>query len=431
MKCSRFNVLTQIDDGLIIYNTLSEGVLQLDPQYADQYIDFANQRITTLEKELQDNLIKGNMLVEDNLDEIGYLKVKNSIGRFSNQSFAITIAPTMKCNFRCPYCYEKGHNYTSMSKEVVEEVKEYFRQLQEQTKYLMVAWYGGEPLLAFDTIKELTEEAIKIFGNQYQADMVTNGYLLSKEMISQFEDLKIRRIQITIDGPPDIHNQMRKLPSGEDTFFVILNNMKSALEIYPELQITVRVNVDKSNITRVDEILAYISKYELKDKIGIYLAPIDNINNTCNPSQCFSSFEFAREQIKFARRNMENGYNFINIPQANLCMCGAVSSNSLVIDASGDLYKCWDDVGHKEHSIGNLKAGIVNKQNYIKWLSYDIFTDAECTECEFLPACMGGCANHRLKNKGKRCNAIKANVHDLIKLLYTLKLRRNQNGMAV
>ena len=90
-----------------------------------------------------------------------------------------------------------------------------------------MVWYGGEPLLAFDIIKDLMEEVYRNFDKEYvSSGIVSNGYLLSERTVLEMKDYNINNIQITIDGPPEIHNKRRKLPTGEDTFFVILNNLK-------------------------------------------------------------------------------------------------------------------------------------------------------------------------------------------------------------
>lgn len=363
------------------------------------------------------NLKNGQMIIEDNIDEIDLLKTQNYFMRFSNQAYGLTLAPTMKCNFDCPYCYEKGHNLHTMSSETVTKVKEFIRNLKVSTKKLSIAWYGGEPLLAFDIIKDISKTAIEEFGEEYEADMVTNGYLLSKRIIEQLKELRIHSIQVTIDGPPDIHNKSRKLPNGGDTFFVILNNLSMIKEIVPDVDIAIRVNTDKTNIGRVDEILEYLDQYHLNDKVNLYLAPIDNINGTCNASSCFSNNEFAEEQMDFIKRNYKKGYNFINIPDANLYICGAVAGNSCIIDAEGDFYKCWDDVGRKEYRAGNLDEGLGINTNVTQWLSYE-FMEEECKNCAFLPACMGGCPNHNIRLGEKRCAPIRENAEQMVRFMY-------------
>lgn len=421
MKLSKFNVYVNYKNSLLIYNTLSGGILKLTDPYAGRVCSLQQERIFKDEKtDLFKNLKQGEMIIEEDVNELEYLKAHNTILRFSSASYGLTIAPTMKCNFRCPYCYEKGYNLHTMTPEIVNKTKEFIQNLKSSAKFLSISWYGGEPLLAMDIIRELSETAIDTFGDDYEASMVTNGYLLNEKNIQYLKDIRVKDIQITIDGPPDIHNSLRKLPNGEDTFFVIIKNIQQALRNYPELKITIRVNTDKNNIKRVDEILDYLQEYHLKDKIHLYLAPIDNINDTCNSAFCFNTEEFAQEQLRFVKRNLKKGYQFAYLPSANLYICGAVSINSCIIDPLGNLYKCWDDIGRQEYIAGNLETGLSKCENTTKWLNYDFLAE-KCKGCAFLPLCMGGCPNYKIRSEENKCLPIKENAVELVKLLYDIK----------
>lgn len=427
MKLSRFNVVNKHSNYLLIYNTLTSSVLKLVDPYMSNFISSLELGDGGLMSELEENLSKGKMIVDDDLDELEYISVINNIGRFSNDQYSLTIAPTLKCNFECPYCYEKGIDNPTMSDEVVEKTKILIEELSKVNNALQIAWYGGEPLLAFDIIKDLSQQAINQFEDRYSASIVTNGYLLTEEKVKCFEELRIRFIQITIDGPPDIHNRMRKLPNGKDTFHVILKNITTAFEINPNIQIVIRVNTDKNNIDRTDEILDHLSKYGLSKKVGLYLAPIDNVNNTCNAPDCFACDEFAEEQMKFISRNFKKGYNYLNLPKSNISICGAVSYNSLVVDPSGDLYKCWDNIGNTDYVAGNIFEGIYPNNNYLKWLAYNPLDDQECQCCSYLPICMGGCPHKRIKLDRKTCVPIKFCQEEALELLHNIKKQDAQD----
>lgn len=112
----------------------------------------------------------------------------------------LTVAPTMACNFRCPYCYEKGKEYVTMNRETVNKVKKYFNNLKERYRHVAITWYGGEPLLAFPIIEELMESIYEKFERKYVAvSVVTNGYLLTENVARKMKKLNISSIQITID----------------------------------------------------------------------------------------------------------------------------------------------------------------------------------------------------------------------------------------
>ncbi|MCI9110262.1 MAG: radical SAM protein [Bacilli bacterium] len=430
MKLSMFNVIERVEDGILIYNTNSGGILKLNKKYEEKYNALARNEEMD-DKELKDALIEGGMIIEETKgNEVEKLLLENKIVRFSGNSIGLTIAPTMACNFRCPYCYEKGKEHVTMNKDTIEKIKEYIRNLKERYKLIDIVWYGGEPLLAFDIIKELMEEVYKNFERKnVSASAITNGYLLSKDIALEMKKLNINDIQVTIDGPPEIHNERRRLPSGADTFFVILNNLKEALEVYPELKVAVRINVDKTNINSIDEIEGHLKEFGLLNKISPYISPVTNNNENCVDGHCFNVQEFALEEINFMKKNLDNGMILINVPDKKVGMCSAVSYNSWVIDAKGDFYKCWEGIGEFSENVGNIfQEKLDINKNLLKWLSYSIEDDEECMKCPYLPVCMGGCPNYRVSNKKKNCHPIKENANQIVRLIYGMSRQKAENN---
>ena len=422
MKLSKFNIIKYINDDTIIYNTISAGVLMLDKEYSKYFKDIQNNG-TSDKEDLVEQLKQGNMLLDDDIDEVSMLEVANYSQRFSNSHLSLTIAPTLNCNFACPYCYEEGHRYSSMDAEVKNDLIKFIENYKDINQ-LNVTWYGGEPLLELNIIEELTNEFLKKFdASKYNASIVTNGFLLNKENALKLKNNHVKSVQVTLDGPKEIHDNRRVLLSGEGTFDKILNNIKESCEIIP---IVVRINVDKSNIDKVDSLIDCLESNNLINKISFYLAPVDDINSSCKNNQCFSMKEFSDEEIMFYEKCLSKGINSINIPKANLGVCGAVTKNSYVVAPTGDLYKCWDEVGRTEYKIGSLKDNYTINNRLSKWLLYNPLNEhKECRDCNVLPVCFGGCPYNYMKGRGEKCNSINFNSDKRIELLYAVKGNKN------
>ena len=101
------------------------------------------------------------------------------------------------------------------------------------------------------------------------------------------------------------------------------------------------------------------------------------------------------------------------IQSSSYGVCGAISLNSFVIGPDGALYKCWNDIGYSERSIGNLEKGIKLTNKFVEWLSYDVVKDQECKDCSFFPVCYGGCAAY----KNKICSSVKWNAEEMLELM--------------
>lgn len=93
-----------------------------------------------------------------------------------------------------------------------------------------------------------------------------------------------------------------------------------------------------------------------------------------------------------------------------------VASNSFVIDPLGDLYKCWDEIGIKEKSSGNVKTGF-DTPNMKKWTCYNFTYYSECKECAFLPVCLGGCPYHNISSNIMNCATVRYNYVSLAQIL--------------
>lgn len=186
MKQSNYNYFYYIDDGILAYNarTNAMAVLEMDDfEHLKQIL----QGNLSSKQELVDELRYGGFIIEDNINEIEIIRHDMYASRFTTSQLTLTIAPTSDCNFRCPYCYEKDVlHLQSMTNEVADKIVDFVKVKSLGIEHFNVTWYGGEPLLEFDRIVDLSKRFIEICENnlvKYNATMVTNGYLLTKERL--------------------------------------------------------------------------------------------------------------------------------------------------------------------------------------------------------------------------------------------------------
>lgn len=376
--------------------------------------------------ELAEELVKGGMLVEDDCDEYETLLLKSRIARFSNSFLALTIAPTTACNFACPYCYEKGQAYATMSDDVEERLCSFVKQEFPTIGHLSVSWYGGEPLLGIERIETLTAKLKQAIPTEcaYSASIVTNGFLMTPEVVSRLAACEVKSAQITIDGSRANHDMRRVLHGGKPTYDAIVRNICDCAD---EIGITIRVNVDRTNIGDVSELLEELEKNDLNRKVAIHLALVDDINETCpNDIHCMTVQEFSSTETDFLQELILRGFYVQLVPACNLSICGAVTLNSYVVDPTGDLYKCWDEIGMRERRVGSvMDGGISMNKNLLQWLSYEP-RDQECGSCFAFPVCLGGCPHHALEDKSKYCSTLRYNAEQ--RFLLSGKLYKRARG---
>ncbi len=421
MKKSKFNLEIPIsDDQVLIYNSMNNG---LNVMSKEEYEVFNNLNLYIKEIEnysFLKELKHDGFIVPADTDENMILRYKLFANRYGNSKLALTIAPTLNCNFDCVYCYEQNERVKStMDSDTIDSIIKLVESKSKNIDTLLVCWYGGEPLLEVDVIKELSNAFIDICKNnniEYIAHMVTNGYLLKKETAYLLNDLKVSSYQVTIDGEKNSHDSRRMLHNGRGTYDVILRNLKDISTIVP--RVSIRVNIDKQNEDDLMLVKNQISEIDTMNVFNVYPGKVENTNNAYNDNACFSDNEFAnmrQSNIKIDSKEMA----MKEYPEIRSTYCGADNTSSFVINYNGDLYKCWVDIGDKEKSIGNIQQIEQNTHNsiFFDYLMFDSTSDNKCKDCEILPICMGGCPNERVSKKEPQCITEKYYLTDKLKAI--------------
>ena len=442
MKASKYNFFYEFPEDmekLIAYNARTNALALIEKENYIKYQNFVDKSIAIDDEKLIEDLKKGQFLIDDELDELELLKYNMLSSKFDTRHLGLTIAPTMNCNFDCIYCYEKNERQNvTMPKDVQDKIVEFVKQQTKYVESINIGWYGGEPLLAFDVVKDISERVMDICKEKdimYSSFIVTNGYKLNKEIAEELKKLNMEFMQITLDGPEDIHNKRRPLKGGQGTFRKILENMSELVDILPD--ISLRINVDKENVERVDEILEELDKFGLKNKVYAYLGYVEPINDCYSTGKCLTMKEYSNIDFEFSDKLKKLGFvenNISGYPNLKTNFCGADKTNSLVIDPNGDIYKYWSDIGMVEYKVGNIMDNIsVNTDKYMKYILYDSTQDNECMNCKMLPICMGGCPRRRIDGKVDRCSSYKYVLKEYLEKTAIIKkeeLRKNKTVEA-
>ena len=405
----------------VMYNTLTGAIALIEADKYEQYRQFAENGTPVSNEDLLKDLKLGGYVVDGDFDELSALKYKLQASRFGTTNLGLTIAPTSDCNFRCIYCYEKDSiKPVTMSEQTQDELIAFIKRYVPTIKGFRVSWYGGEPLLAIDIIEKLSDTFLKLCEEhkiQYSASMVTNGYLLTPEKVEKLHGLKVEDIQVTLDGAAEDHDRRRFLKGGLPTFDKIIENLCVSKDNLPK-QVSIRINADRHNVDRVDNVVRILREKGLEGKVFPYLAMVENHNDAYNDNSCLHTNEFSQCEFDFITRN---GLDIVDrTPRQIGNYCGADRCGSLVVNADGRLYKCWNEIGIEACSVGTLKDGIRQSPRFFDYMLYDSTEDPKCRDCRFLPVCMGGCPNKRLQNLSSRCTQMKEGLERFMSVIPAL-----------
>ena len=433
MKESKFNYYFKgVEGNIVVYNTRTSALAEFsEKDYLTMKNSLYNKK-NSMNQRLKKELTYGGYIVDDDINENEVIEHNLFSARFSTKSLNLTIAPTANCNFKCPYCFERNVlRNQSMSDEIMYEVIKFVEYHIRHIEHLNITWYGGEPLLELKKIEKLSKAFIKLcneYNVNYYSGIITNGYLLSDKTLKKLMDYKVSNIQITIDGVKEVHDSRRCLKDNRGSFDKIIENLLSFFYLKTEKNfpsIGLRMNIDKTNLSGLYELLTNLSKLKIYEIASFYIAAVydkddKNFLNTYSPK------EFNKIESEFLLRLSDFGFlrgKYINYPIPNYTQCGCDCLNSYVIDSDGLLYKCWEEIGNHENSIGKIGSEddeLPENKNYYKYLLNNPTKDRKCENCIILPLCMGGGCPLRKFRDGYviNCEDKKRSILENVELYY-------------
>ena len=420
MRQSAFNHMSTLPEGgFALYNFLTGKCLRLNALSRDYYDNF---ELYGEGSEQVRRLVRLGFLVD--YDEHAYLRNRVRLECGDTGALKLTICPTLQCNFSCPYCYEEARS-GKMSEQVQDELVAFVRSMLEHKgpHALEICWYGGEPLLEPEIIRNLTVRLIALgreFGVSYSASAITNGYFLDAKMADLLDECQVKTLQVTLDGPDaQTHDATRHLRSGAGTFDRILRNIAE----YPgKGRISVRCNVHRANASEYSELENRLNAMgkEAGKEISVYAGRMDGRGPYRDMALCDEEFaEFRRKTTSSVKRV---GY------EGPICM--APKLLDYVVDERGNLYKCLESVGRDDESFGNVRDFDFAKPEtgrmdvLSSWLDYAWPDDGECLECALLPLCLGGCPQRR-RAGAKECTPIKPLIDEYVATLAKELMQRD------
>lgn len=316
----------------------------------------------------------------------------------SPRYYSITVLPTLDCNCRCWYCYEKHNAGTMMTPETVERIKKHITQklLSPKLEHFHIGFFGGEPLMGFRYVvmplleyaKSVCEEKSKLF----DAHFTTNATLFSQTMINELKALSIPiSFQITLDGNREAHDAVRCTKYGKPTFDIIVRNIHRLLKA--GFKVGVRVNFTNANIDTTSDIIDQFADLTDEEK---YLLNVDfqqvwqdtennNTHSNRRRERVMSQFEAKELNVQPFRHKQ--------------IRCYADCENNVVINYNGDVYKCTAREFDPKKREGVLcEDGHIEFNELYKLRMKIKHTNKLCLDCKILPICMGACSQNELEN---------------------------------
>ena len=236
MEWSKYNYLFKSDKyGHLLFNAETNAFAKIDEDTFDtlKLVSENKENIKDLDEDFINELKRAEILVSDPTQFIYKKRLQYYFNTFESSNLGLAIAPTTHCNFNCPYCYEENKKPIYMNQKTEANIIAFIKN-HDRIKNYQILWYGGEPLLGFDSIKHA-----KLSNHS----LITNGYLLDENKSIFFKDYPLDGVQITIDGTKEFHDKRRTLAlNNGPTFDRIVENIDKFVFHNPKTKVVIRVN---------------------------------------------------------------------------------------------------------------------------------------------------------------------------------------------
>ncbi len=430
-RFSRYNHFLKRKAKIVGINLYSKQLFAIDQQKYDLLLSNKSDlnKLQIDEPVLFNTMYKLGIIEDAETDIPTILLMKNREQVFAKSSYRLFINPTLNCNFSCWYCCQT-HSKKKMSKEVLENTKKHINHIVENTKttQLHIDWFGGEPLLCYETVIKPLVIATKEICTNHKKDffitMTTNGFLIRPEMIPFFEENNFRCFQITLDGYKEKHNQIRfPKDSNDNSYDVIVQNI-CLLTSSPLLYVTLRVNYTKETISYCTHIINSFPAH-VRKKIRISLVQVfqDSWNNTNMDRE-----NIVKQYITLQNVFKKAGFNMgdPNFEKEKYHTCFADLNNEALINYDGRVFKCTavDFEKVKEDGVLNDQGEIIWDENILaKRIARSTFDNKECLKCDFLPICTGSCSVKTFMVEGRKTKctiklSLKKKLYDKMETFY-------------
>ena len=247
MQQSMFNLRVPLPESgeVFLMNTLTDAQLIVSPETAaicstlsdkPDPASMENDRLNDEEREALVALTEHGFIVPSRDADSEALNKFFTDYREDTEQLRVTVLTTLQCNFACDYCFQGDHgdynkHADKMSLEDSERLAAWIEgRLDElKPKRFTITFFGGEPLLNIPVIYDQAERALAACqkrGVTLALGIITNGLLLTEELVDRLLPYGLGYVKVTLDGDRDTHNRMRPLRGGQGTFDRIIENVR-------------------------------------------------------------------------------------------------------------------------------------------------------------------------------------------------------------
>ncbi len=373
---------------------------ELAEKFADKY---SREQIDEAVEELKELKDAGMLYTEDEYEGV-LEQVKNRAPVVK----ALCLHIAHDCNLKCRYCFAEEGEYhgkrSLMSAEVGKKAIDFIIANSGKRRNLEVDFFGGEPLMNFDVVKEIVEygrEQEKLHDKNFRFTITTNGILLDDEK-QKYINENMHNVVLSLDGRKEVNDYMRPRAGGQGSYDIIVPKFQKLAESRNQTDYYLRGTFTHNNLDFSKDV------FHIADDLGFKQVSVEPVVAEATESYAitendldtiFEEYEKLAEQLYIRHKTGEKDFNFFHFMvdltggpciAKRLSGCGS-GTEYLAVTPEGDLYPCHQFVGQEEYKIGSVYTGIENTAIREEFANCNVYTKPDCKKCWAKFYCSGGC----------------------------------------
>lgn len=420
-KLNGYNIVLDTCSGSV--HTVDEVAYDIIALYKDKTADEIVKEITEKYNDITEEDVR--LCLEDvkYLEENGKLFTPDTYEGmafdFKNRNTvikALCLHVAHTCNLNCEYCFASQGKYHGeralMSFEVGKRALDFLIENSGTRRNLEVDFFGGEPLMNWDVVKELVSYARvqeKIHNKNFRFTLTTNGMLIDDDVID-FSNREMSNVVLSLDGRKDVHDRLRVDYMGRGSYDTIVPKFQEFVKRRGDKNYYMRGTFTHKNVDFTNDIfhMADLGFTELSME-PVVCSPEDASALTQEDLPIlYEQYEIlAKEMIKRKKEGRPfTFYHYMLDLKHGPCIykrisgCGS-GTEYMAVTPTGDLYPCHQFVGDKKYLLGNIYDGVTNKEIQNEFKLCNAYARPECNDCWAKLYCSGGCAANSYHASGK------------------------------
>ena len=311
------------------------------------------------------------------------------------------------CNLNCSYCFASQGKYHGeravMSYEVGKRALDFLIENSGTRRNLEVDFFGGEPLLNFDVVKQLVEYARGIEkekGKNFRFTLTTNGVLIDDDVID-FCNREMSNVVLSLDGRKEIHDRFRVDYLGNGSFDKIVPKFQRLVEARGGTNYYMRGTFTHANPDFLEDIKVMLDLgFNELSMEPVVCADGDPAELTKEDIEIVKDQYEKLAELMLERRREGRPFTFYHYMidlKGGPCIykrisgCGS-GTEYMAVTPWGDLYPCHQFVGDDKYRLGSIYEGVTNTEIQGEFASCNVYAKEECRDCWAKLYCSGGCA---------------------------------------